>query len=963
MNKYIIVLLLLWSFSNCIGQGWERTLDAVLPGEQAHHIVQTADGGYLLAGSSSHTNFGDKQLLYVKVDARGEEQWRQNYSLFGREQIIDCKATPDGGYIATGVVRDIGGSLGNTFANAFLQKVDGLGLQEWIKLFYNTNMSGGYAVTNCIDSGFLMVGAISDNSNDIWLVKTNALGDTLWTKSYNDPFAEAPHSIESLPNGDFIIGAMNSISISDKHNFLMRIDSVGDTLWTKNYGLVSSLTQSGGLEVTPDGGFLLAGSNGNSAYVVKTDSLGNEQWNSSVGGSGLHQANSIALSSDSSYVVTGRSPSKLLLYKLNTAGQTIWEKQYGSFFSSNNRWKGYSVHCNTDGSIVAAGTKTNNSDVAKNIYIVKTDSTGELYSNRIVGYVYDDAIGNCSLDSSENKFQHRIVRAQKDSLIYWAVSNASGYFEIRVDTGIYDVILFQSIFNNYWQSASCSSDTIVSFAFTPYSIDSVNFPQEPAVFCPLMEVHVSTPLLRRCFTNYYTVQYCNKGTIDADSAWIDLTFDPHLELDTAALNLNWQQIGVNEYRFMLDTVAYNDCGSFVLPVYLGCDTTVQLGQTHCVVAQIYPDSLCAPVWAGPTIQLQVNCLGDSVQFLLNNVGSNMATPLSYYIYEDNVMVRPGSFQLNSNETVAVHIGTLNGATYRIEAQQALGFPALLGDTLIAIAIEGCQPDSNGLVSTGFVTQLPAFDAAPSIDIDCIENIGSYDPNDKTAQPKGYGPEHYIQDDVRLKYHIRFQNTGTDTAFYVSIVDTIAPQLDISTLIPGSSSHNYEMRIYGDNQQVVEFVFDNILLPDSTVNEVASHGFVQFEIEQKSNNPIGTIIENQAAIYFDFNAPVLTNTTFHEIGSDFVSIQITSSIVNMHSNDLQIKVFPNPFDQTATLTVEGLNDPYLYLEIYDLSGKRLQQYQANDNRIQLSRQQLNAGLYMYRLSGQNGLIGSGKIVVQ
>lgn len=89
-----------------------------------------------------------------------------------------------------------------------------------------------------------------------------------------------------------------------------------------------------------------------------------------------------------------------------------------------------------------------------------------------------------------------------------------------------------------------------------------------------------------------------------------------------------------------------------------------------------------------------------------------------------------------------------------------------------------------------------------------------------------------------------------------------------------SSHNY--RFERSDSNVVRFVFDSIYLVDSVHNEPLSHGFVQFSIQQKLNNPIGTKIYNNASIYFDRNEAIVTNTTFHTIGRDFIQMQLISS---------------------------------------------------------------------------------------
>ena len=143
-------------------------------------------------------------------------------------------------------------------------------------------------------------------------------------------------------------------------------------------------------------------------------------------------------------------------------------------------------------------------------------------------------------------------------------------------------------------------------------------------------------------------------------------------------------------------------------------------------------------------------------------------------------------------------------------------------------------------------------------LECRENIGSFDPNDKSSYINGIHREEIIGKDRSIEYLIRFQNTGTDTAFNVRIEDPLHPAFDITTLQPLVASHDFNYR-QDKNNLVINF--DNILLPDSTKNEKKSHGFIKFRVElNPSTVSPGDQIRNTALIYFDFNDPVITNTT-------------------------------------------------------------------------------------------------------
>lgn len=145
---------------------------------------------------------------------------------------------------------------------------------------------------------------------------------------------------------------------------------------------------------------------------------------------------------------------------------------------------------------------------------------------------------------------------------------------------------------------------------------------------------------------------------------------------------------------------------------------------------------------------------------------------------------------------------------------------------------------------------------------------SFDPNDKSASPKGESEEAWTLAGQDIIYTIRFQNTGNDTAFYVEIVDTLDENLDVSTFEFISSSHSpLEISIEPieeDLNSILRFRFNEIQLPDSSTNELASNGFIVFSIAPLSSVEDSTIITNDAAIVFDFNEPIITNEVHHTL---------------------------------------------------------------------------------------------------
>jgi uncharacterized repeat protein (TIGR01451 family) len=157
---------------------------------------------------------------------------------------------------------------------------------------------------------------------------------------------------------------------------------------------------------------------------------------------------------------------------------------------------------------------------------------------------------------------------------------------------------------------------------------------------------------------------------------------------------------------------------------------------------------------------------------------------------------------------------------------------------------------------------------------------AWDPNDKRVNPEGVQAQHYTLMSDTLSYHVRFQNTGNDTAFVVLIRDTIDANFDLSTFNVTASSHTMNTELDLETR-IAKFTFNNILLPDSNVNEPASHGFVSFTIKAKAGLPENTLVENDADIYFDFNPPVITNETFNTL------VSTLAPVPDFTSNDLRV----------------------------------------------------------------------------
>ena len=567
----------------------------------------------------------------------------------------------------------------------------------------------------------------------------------------------------------------------------------------------------------------------------------------------------------------------------------------------------------------------------------------------IAGSVLSDTNKNCT-DDNDPGLGSWIVKAEGVQT-FFGTSLPDGRYTIPVEPGhLYTVSAVAP--NTSWAPCLPFNTALVAQPFD--SVPGGDFLFKKKNECPILTVDVASGNLRRCFANnWYSIKYCNEGTSEAENAYIIVTLDAFLTPVSASKP--YTDLGNNQIRFDIGNVAVGKCGSINLYVKLDCNAV--LGATHCTEAHIYPDTLCEPSslqWSGASLRVSSECRPDSVRFVLKNVGiADMTQALEYIVIEDVVMMMKAKVQLPQGDSMVVKVPA-RGTTWRMEVEQEPFHPGL---SRPAKVVEGCGATT--LFSTGFVNVFPLNDADKFIDIDCRVNTNSYDPNDKQAVPTGYGAAHYIEPRTPLEYLIRFQNTGADTAFTVVIRDTLSAWLDPATVRPGASSHPYTWDLSGTGN--LTFTFADILLPDSTTNIDASHGFVKYTISPKDSVPLESVVRNRAAIYFDFNAPIMTNETQHTLGKNFI---VTSAWQPARAQ-YEVRVSPNPMGDEARLEVLGLPGHMgeFRLQVFDLQGKSVQDLRATTPVFVLRKDHLPSGMYFFRVLAEGKLVGSGKIVAE
>lgn len=232
-----------------------------------------------------------------------------------------------------------------------------------------------------------------------------------------------------------------------------------------------------------------------------------------------------------------------------------------------------------------------------------------------------------------------------------------------------------------------------------------------------------------------------------------------------------------------------------------------------------------------------------------------------------------------------------------------------------------------------------------------EITGAYDPNDKLVNPD----RGILRSENDLNYTIRFQNTGTDTAFNVRIVDTLSANYNIGSFNMVDASHPYELEIQPGN--VFVWYFDNILLPDSNVNEPASNGYLSFNIKKDTSLAIGDSVTNKAAIYFDFNPPIITN----DATSKIVRVIVKPKPVGFSEVvENPVNIYPNPSDNI--IHVDYLLNESYSVSIYNSMGVLKQRLNNQQGEVVFDTSDWAKGAYFYELITKDNKRVNGKIIL-
>jgi len=324
--------------------------------DYAECVRQTSDGGYIIAGYTGSVFFFDVYL--IKTNDTGDTMWTRTYGGSDDDYAYSVDQTTDGGYIVTGMTN----SFGAGDWDIYVVKTDANGDTLWTRTYGGSSSECSWAVQQTTDGGYIIAGytmSFGAGGDDVYLVKTDANGDTLWTRTYGGDESETGRSVEQTTDGGYIIaGRTESFGTGTWDFYLVKTDANGDTVWTRPFG-GTDYDHCNWVQQTADGGYILAGETQpnwiEKIYLVKTDGNGDTVWTR------IYQENdgsaySVDQTADGGYIVAGYKVGfggpDVYLLKTDPNGNTLWTRGYGGTFFFD---EAKSVQETTDGGYIVAG--------------------------------------------------------------------------------------------------------------------------------------------------------------------------------------------------------------------------------------------------------------------------------------------------------------------------------------------------------------------------------------------------------------------------------------------------------------------------------------------------------------------------------------------------------------------------------------------------------------------------------
>jgi hypothetical protein len=367
--------------------------------DRAYSIVQSSDGGYVIAGSTRSFGAGSDDIYLVKLDSSGNVVWTKTIGGSYEDFAWSIIQSSDGGYVVAGYT----GSFGSG-GDIFVVKLDSSGNVVWAKTIGGNDSESAFSIIQSSDGGYVVAGGVEISRTydfDMYITKLDSSGNVQWAKTIGGSSGDEANSIIQSSDGGYVVaGNTRSFGAGDVDIFIVKLDGSGNVVWAKTIG-GSNEDVARSIIRSSDGGYVVAGwtesfgAGGSDIYVVKLDSSGNIVWTKAIGGSDKDEAGSIIQSSDGGYIVAGHTRSfglggDIFVLKLDSSGNVQWAKTIG-----RSSWDSASsiIQSSDGGYVIAGGTDilvyySGGSSYYSKFYVVKTDSNLNVcFSQNVTSYL------------------------------------------------------------------------------------------------------------------------------------------------------------------------------------------------------------------------------------------------------------------------------------------------------------------------------------------------------------------------------------------------------------------------------------------------------------------------------------------------------------------------------------------------------------------------------------------------